>query len=174
MLRMNRLVDLMPELFGSTTVQFVCIGIFAFLKYRCNFALGQYFIHQAQLSLAERLHLDQNLKLSRTLLHSAVLYSIFHSTTVSSFFFYIIFKNAPIVREFQVEFASLFAVTVALLIGVTHPIIFIKEIPLLRKQLLRKVLTNLVNSSEQLRKNEGDLRFEHLTDIWNSAYENKT
>ncbi len=163
-------LNMLPAVFGGTVVEFICIGLFIFLKYRCNYVLQQYFINQAQLSLVERLNLDQNLKLSRTLLHSAIFYCLCHSTLVVTLFIFIIFKNAPIIQEFHLEMSSFLGVTIPLLIGVMHPLIFFKEIPVLRKQFFIKFSKNLVKPIDLPRNDEGDLRLKHLSEMWNSAY----
>lgn len=168
--RIENSENLLALVFGGIAAQFFCIGIFAVLKYRCNAALEQYFINQAQLSLVERLRLDQNLKLSRTLLHSAIFYCFCHSKIIIGIFVFFWFKNALIVQEYHEEMASVFMVTAALLIAVIHPMIFLKEIPLLRQQLFVKVLMNVVKPADQHKKDEGDLRLENLSGMWNAAY----
>lgn len=160
-----------------TVLEVLIFTFYLYVKFKSNAIYQKFCINQAQLNLTSRIALEHCTRLTKTMLHVAIVHFCCFTSVFGARFGIVWWQDFYIIQRHHVDFEVLFNQGAVVIFMIAFAIIFLREIPALKAK-LRSLFTKkkagavapmtlaVIMKPESMLKREADVRFEHLAQQW--------
>lgn len=167
-----------PAVADEIVIEILNFALYLFVLYKSNVTYMNFCVNQAHLNLTSRIALEQCIKLTKIMLHVAIVHCVCFTIVYATLYLIVLLQNFYVIQRHHVDFEVLFNQGPVMVFMDAFAFICLWEIPALKKKFRRffqslkvgpiGVVTSMNQNAMKLK--EGDIRIKYLTEQWDAAY----